>query len=153
MANNTPDFGNYSPGRHVLTVLGVEIGGFASGTLIKVARKVPTFTEKSGGTGDVVRIRSLNKIGTFVFTLLCTSKSNDYLSGLIVADEQNTAGKGSVGPTELLGLPPNGAIVCHGANSWVIQPADVEVIDSDAPGRLWTVSCASLEMKLAGSVF
>lgn len=149
----TPDFGNYDPGRHVLTVLGVEIGGFAKGTMIAVARKVPTFTEEAGGGGDVVRMRSRNKIGTFVFTLLPTSKSNDYLTGLIVADEANQGGKGSVGPTELTGLPPNGPTVAHGANSWVIQPADVEVMDSGAPGRKWTVSCASLEIKVFGSVF
>lgn len=149
----TPDFGNYDPGRYVLTVLGVEIGGYASGTLIKVARKVPTFTEKAGGVGDVARIRSRNKIGTFVFTLMATSKSNEYLSSLIVADEQSTGGKGSVGPTELTGLPPNGPTVCHGANSWVIQPADIEVMDGDVPGRLWTVCAASLEMKSSGSVF
>ncbi len=148
-----PDFGGYDPGRYVLAVLGQEITGFAAGSMIKVARKVPTFSEKSGGGGSVVRIRSRNRIGTFVFTLLATSLSNDYLSGLVVADEKSVAGKGSVGPTELSGLPPNGPTVCHGAVSWVSGFAEVEVTDSDVPGRQWTITCAQLEIVVAGSVF
>lgn len=148
----TPAFGNYDPGRYVLNVLGQQITGFASGTLISVKRKVPTFSSK-GGVDSVVRIRSRVKIGTFVFTLYATSPSNAYLSALVLADEQNEGGRGSVGPTELTGLPPNGPTICHGAISWVIAPCDVEVMDGDVPGNQWTVECSSLEMAVAGSVF
>lgn len=148
-----PAFGNYDPGRHVLVVLGQEITEFASGTFIKVERKVKTFTSKAGGTGSVVRIRSRNRIGSFTFTLLATSPSNDYLSGLVIADEKNEGGRGSVGPTELKAMPPNGETLCHGGISWVDGFTAVEVMDSDVPGRQWVVECSVLEMLVLGSVF
>lgn len=149
----TPDFGNYDPGRHVLSVLGQQIQGFASGTFIKVARKVPTFTWRAGGTGDIVRIRSRNKLGSFAFTLLATSPSNAYLSQLVLTDEQNDAGRGSVGPSELLSLPPNGITVCTIVFSCVSQPVDIEIMDSDVPGRQWMIEGGPLEMTTSGSTF
>lgn len=150
---NPPDFGNYHPGRHVFSVLGQQITGFAAGTMITFKRKVPTFTWGAGGDGTLYRIRSLNRLGTCTFTLLATSKSNDYLSQLILTDEQSDAGRGAVGPTELLGLPPNGPTLCAMAFSCIVQPVDVEVMDANVPGRLWTVEGGPLEMNTFGSVF
>lgn len=146
---SSPDFNNYDPGRYTLVVLGVTITGFAGGSMIKVARKTPLFSDKAGGQGDVVRIRSRDKRGTYTFTLLATSKSNDYLSSLVLADEENEGGKGSVGPCGLIDL--NGTTACESANGWVVGYCEVEVVDGDVPGRQWTVCGADLRMIAGGS--
>lgn len=144
-----PTFKNYDPGRVVIVVNGVQIQGFADGTFVKVSRITPTFSDKAGAGGDVVRTKSRDKRGKIEITLLPSSPSNDYLSGLVATDENVDAGVGAVGPALVKEL--NGTTICAGSKSWVTQPADVEY-GADPVNRSWVIAVADLSAMLVGGL-
>lgn len=144
-----PIFKNYDPGRVIIVVNGVQIQGFADGTFVKVARKTPSFSDKAGAGGDVVRTKSRDLRATMEITLLPSSPSNDYLSGLVATDEHVDAGVGAVGPVMVKEL--NGTTVCAGANAWVTQPADTE-FGAEPVNRTWLVTVASLSVMNVGGL-
>jgi hypothetical protein len=145
----TPRFATYDPGRQVLVVNGVQIQGFAPGTFIKVSRMTPTFSSKAGADGQVVRTKSRDKRGKIEITLLQTSLSNDYLSSLAVTDEQADGASTAVGPSMVKDL--NGTTFATGANTWVVQPADLELA-AEAGDRTWTLECDNLQIVVGGSL-
>lgn len=138
---------NYDPGRHKIYVNGVEITGFADGTFVKVARMTPSFSSKAGAGGEVVRSRSRDKRGNIELTLLPSTASNDYLSGLIATDEQVVGGLGAVGAFMIKDL--NGTTLCTAESTWVTQPADFEGA-TEAPNREWKLECSELKMLVGG---
>lgn len=138
-----PQFNNFDPGRYALIVSGLQIQGFADGTVIKLKRATPTFSDKAGIGGDVVRSKSRDARGDLEITLLASSPSNDFLATLAVTDEQADAGVGAVGPMLLKDL--NGTTTAGGASTWVTQPADIELA-GEAPNRTWKLRIANLRM-------
>lgn len=142
-------FRNYDPGRVVLAINGLQIQGFADGTFIKFSRLTPTFSSKAGAGGDVVRTKSRDKRAKIEITLLASSPSNDWLSSLVLTDEQVDAGVGSVGPAFLKEL--NGTTVIAGSKSWVTQPADAEY-GVDSQNRSWTIEVADASTFLVGGL-
>jgi hypothetical protein len=142
-------FKNYDPGRVVVVVNGVQIQGFGEGTFVKVSRKTPSFSTKVGAGGDVVRTKSRDRRGTIEITLMQSSPSNDYLSGLCVTDELVDQGVGAVGPALVKEL--NGTTVMGGTSSWVTQPADAEYA-ADSGMRTWVIEVATLAPAFVGGL-
>lgn len=140
---------NYDPGRIALVVNGVLIQGFADSTFIKVSRQTPTFSSKAGADGQVVRTKSRDRRGKIEITLLQTSLSNDYLSALMVTDEQADGGVGAVGPSLLKDM--NGTTTAGGANTWVTQPADIEYA-VESGNRVWVLECDDLRIFTGGQL-
>ena len=140
MANNT-----YSPEDVVVSVNGVNISGFMSGTFISASREVDTFTKLVGNDGEVTRTKSANKSGQVELTLLQTSYSNDILSALQIADEVSSSGKFVFMVKDLLGRT-----LINGAECWLSRPADVEYSD-EVTGRVWTIVVGQLNTFVGGS--
>ncbi len=141
---------NYDPGRIVLVINGTQIQGYAPDTFVKVSRSVPTFTQKAGADGQVVRTKSRNKMGQFEITLLASSSSNDVLATMQAADENgNGSPSSAVGPAMLKDL--NGNTLCAGTNGWVTQPPDIEYA-VESGNRTWIVACDDLTIFAGSSV-
>lgn len=140
---------NYDPGRVVVIVNGVQIQGFGEGTFVKVSRLTPSFSDKVGADGEVVRTKSHDRRGTIELTLMQSSPSNDYLSALCLTDEQVDQGVGAVGPSMVKEL--NGTSVMGGAQSWVTQPAEAEYA-AESGMRTWVIRVAKLSPMLVGGL-
>lgn len=140
------NFKNYNPGKVILSFNKVQIVGYADGTFVKATRDTPSFSDKAGAGGDVVRTRSLDKRGSIVITIQTASPSNDILSGFILSDEL----KGNaVGMVQL--VDGNGTSLFEGANAWVQQPADGEFA-AESGNREWTIRVAELKIFNGGYI-
>lgn len=137
---NTLDPQQYLPivGGHIVT-------GFAPGTMISVSRANDTWKKTVGATGEVVRSRNRDRTGTITFTLLQTSPSNLYLSGLNHKDEALGTGIVPVQVKDNLGTT-----VISAPQAWVLKPADVTYGD-EVESREWTLDCADLDMLVGGN--
>lgn len=139
-------FKNYDPGRIIVVFKGAQIQGYADGTFVKASRSAETFKSNVGAGGDVVRVRSRNKLGQVVITLQAASSSNDVLQAIADADENTGAAYGSLMIKDL-----NGTTLVVASTAWVVKPADAEYA-ADASNREWTIECAELKISNGGSV-
>ncbi len=72
----------------LLLVNGVEIGGFDEGDDVIVLDRInDSASHKVGADGEMSLSISADRSGTVTFRLMQTSDSNQYLSGLITAQE------------------------------------------------------------------
>jgi hypothetical protein len=142
----SPQVQNYDPGLVITTIAAYPVvGGYAPGTYIKVSRRTESFRDDAGAQGDVVRTRSRDKRGDIELTLLRTAAANDYLTGLLLADE-NVGG--SIVPITISDL--NGTTRAFGAECWITKPPDMEEA-TDAIHRLWHFAVANLETFIGGN--
>ena len=141
-----PDFKNWDPGQLAINFKGVDIQGFAEGTMVQVARDEDTFTKVTGAQGDTTRTRSRNKGGKVTITLLQASPTNGKLSTFQKNDERLGTG---VGP--LLVKDLNGLTLYSARNAWLTKPADAEFA-KDPTQRVWVFDCAELQMFTDGAV-
>lgn len=130
----------YSMDQHIAVFGNQEILGFADGDVIKVARSKPVFTTKVGAKGDVTRVRTADKTGTIMITLQAGAASNDYLAGLISADESSGS---SILPIMIKDL--NGNFLVTAEKAWITKYPD-ETRGEDGPSREWEIFCAELIM-------
>ena len=138
---------NYSPNHVKLIFNGIEIGGFAEGTFIKVMRTEKASSVKAGADGSPVKIKNLNRTGSAAFTLLQTSSSNKVFADFFAVDE--TSQFGNIGEFILSDL--NGITFAHGTGVWVESPSDV-TYSKDLENREWTLLIGDLEIYNAGAV-
>lgn len=97
------DVKTYDPKFVAVIVGGVPITGFADGTFISVAPASDMFAKVVGADREVARSRSNDDTAEVTITLLQTSLSNDYLSGILTSDKLANAGKVSLQIKDLLG--------------------------------------------------
>lgn len=135
----------FDPKEVSIVIGGRAMTGIADGTHLTVSRNNDSYTLTVGAAGEGARSKSNDKSGTVVLTLLQTSSDNDYLSGLISADELNNSG---IVPVAI--IDNNGTTVVTAAEAWVRKPADLENAD-EASNREWTLECAELLMFLGGN--
>lgn len=134
----------YDPKDYSLIVGGHIVEGFADGTFLTVARNNDTWALSMGSDGEGARAKSNDKSGTFVFTLMQTSKSNDALSAFHNQDEINNSGQ-----VPVLVKDNNGNTVLEATTAWVRKPADVE-LGKEITNREWTIETDKLFMLVAG---
>jgi len=137
-------FKNFDPGLVFFTFRGILVRGFASGSMITVARANDGFAMDVGSQGDVTRVRSRDKTGTITLRLQAASPTNDLLSALVLLDEQTGLG---YGPASLTNL--NETTIVESPWSWIQKWPDIEQA-SDASVREWVFGCAELS-PFAGS--
>ena len=133
------------PTQYVLNIGGHIVSGFAPSTMINVSRANDTWKKTVGATGEVVRSRNRDRTGTITVTLLQTSPSNLYLSGLNRQDEALGTGIVPVQVKDNLGTT-----VISAPQAWVLKPADVTYGD-EVESREWTLDCADLDMLVGGN--
>lgn len=135
----------YDPKQYSLIVGGHIVEGFADGTFLTVARNNDSYALTMGADGEGARARSNDRSGTFVFTLLQTSRSNPVLSAFHNTDE--ATGQGQV---PVLIKDGNGDTVLEAATAWVRKPADVELA-KEITSREWTLETDRLSMVVGAS--
>lgn len=142
-----PTFRNYDPAQIIVSFKGVQLQGFAPGTFVRVERDEDTFGEQAGAGGDVVRVRSRNRMGKVTVILLQSSPSNDYLSARAAEDELTGIAYGEISLKNL-----NGAtIVAGGSDAWIRKPAQIEY-GAEVSNREWVFQVADLDLNVAGEV-
>ena len=103
-----------------LTVAGVPISqgagqsGYADGEFFSCDQPKESFIIVEGTDGTVARSKTNTRVLEMAVTLLQTSASNAYLSGLLINDENNPNGAG-IGSFVLQDLttPPQPPLLCH----------------------------------------
>ena len=110
--------------------------GFAEGTFVSLTRNTDTYGRKVGAAGEVTRVKSADRTARLTVTLDQTSPSNDYFSGLFLADEQSNAGKVPVLLTEI-----GGTSIAKSSEGWIVKPANLEYGNSSL-NRVWIFELA-----------
>lgn len=132
----------YDPGQIVIVFGPVLIqGGFAPDSFVKIARAEKSFSSKPGADGEVTRVRSRVKMGSFTFTLQATSGANALLNALVLADEASPSGV-SIFPCSVKDLL--GVDLAVGSQSWLAGYADREYA-KDVTVREWQVDTDNLQ--------
>ena len=135
----------YDPKDYSLIVGGHIVEGWADGTFLTAERTNDTWSDAVGADGEGARAKSNDKRGTFVFTLMQTSKSNTVLSGFHNADELNNGDQ-----VPVLVKDNNGDTVLEATEAWVRKPATVE-LGKEISNREWTIATTNLSV-LVGSL-
>lgn len=123
----------YSPRQMAVILGGVPITGFAEDTFINVSPSSETFTRSVGASGEVSRVEKADRTGNLALTLQQTSPSNEYLTGLHLADRQSLAGTFS-----LLIKDNNGNTVISAENAYIARLPDAEY-NQEVGTREWLI--------------
>ena len=129
---------NYDPAEVTMIIGGHIISGYADGTFLSIARNNDAFTRVAGADGEGTRAKSNDRSGTFTFTLMQSSQSNDILSGFASADDINNGGTFPV-----LIKDGNGTSRYAGEICWVQKVAD-SAFGKEAESREWIVETNEL---------
>jgi len=135
----------FNPKDVSVVVGGRVITGFGPDTFISADRENDSFTKQVGASGEVARANNNDMTGTITITLMQTSPDNDFLSGLVAADELNGSGI-----TNVLVRDPNGTTLIESAESWIRKPATTEFSRENGT-REWVIDCAELLMTIGGN--
>jgi hypothetical protein len=83
-----PLAGNYDPKKLVINFGGVPLGGYADSTFVEIApNSADGFIKKVGADGEVSRSQNADNTHQVTVTLMQSSDSNAYLSGVRNADK------------------------------------------------------------------
>lgn len=106
----------YDPKKNLVIFGGIEIKGFAEDAIIEAEPLGDGMTTVVGCDGETARSIDPNQNWRMTITLLATSKSNDYLSAIHVADK-NT-GKGIL---PLLFKDLSGRTTFFASQAWITK--------------------------------
>lgn len=135
----------YDPKGILMILAGAPIEGLAPDTFVVAERRNPSWGLTVGADGEGARAKSNDKSGTITFTLVQTSLSNDFLSGLALLDELSNNG---VGPLLIKDL--NGNTILEAGTAWISKPANAE-FGKEIANREWTVETDNLTMFVGGA--
>jgi hypothetical protein len=137
---------SYNP-KDVSIIVGVKaISGFADGTYVLAEMDEDAFSKVSGADGEVARAKSNNYTGKITITLMQSSDSNDYLSGLAIADRVTGTG---VVPVTI--RDANGTTIVFAESAWVMKIPPVE-FGKEIGNREWILDCSQVEQFVGGHV-
>lgn len=120
MAAN-PRVVSIDPAQASVTVGTQLMQGFGE-DIVVAGRINDQWTDQSGADGEVVRINSNDQRGDITITLMATSKSNLYLSGLIAADRASGAG---VVPIAIRW--PQAGITISADKAWCVRDPEIKI--------------------------
>lgn len=137
---------SYDP-KNISVVVGVKaISGFADGTFVMVEHDEDAYSKVSGADGEVARAKSNNYTGKITITLMQSSDSNDYLSGLAIADQATGSG---VVPVTI--RDANGTTIVFAESAWVLRKPANEFA-KELANREWVLDCSQIEEHVGGLV-
>jgi hypothetical protein len=109
---------SYDPNQVIIIYGGVPISGLADGTFIQVTN-ADAWSKKVGADGEVGRSKSNDYTSEVTLTLMQTSSSNNYLSGIVAIDKASNAG---ALPLQILDL--SGTSLHFWPQAWIRKTAD-----------------------------
>ena len=125
----------------LLLINGIEITGFDEGDdVIKLARLNDSASHKVGIDGEMTISISADRSGGVTFSLMQTSDSNAYLSGLVVGMEN-----GVFVPIFIQFKDTRGGDLGSGTQGYIKKPADMGR-GATAGSQEWTVITERLDM-------
>lgn len=136
----------YDPGLIILSVLGINITGYAPDEFVSPEFNEDTFTLVVGAGGETCRVRNQNESATITITLMASSPSNDVLSAAWNLDKQTGNG---VGPFQL--KDARGTTLMSAKDCWIKKPPP-PAFGKELGTRAWTFECAKLEGNIGGTV-
>ena len=125
---------------------GVQIVGYADGTYINVQPQDDAYASVSGADGEVARARSNDGRAQIAITLMQTSDSNDYLSGLYNADRAGNTGVRAMSIVER----GSGRTIIASASAWVARLPDVGY-SKGVETREWRIDTAGMAWFIGGN--
>lgn len=139
-------FRNYDPSQVTFSFNQINVTGYQDGTFIEVERNEDAFSSHVGSTGDVARVKNLNKTGKFTLTLMAQAPSNDFLMSEAENDEMFGL---NYGPIML--KDNNGTMICRAHEAWITKVPKVERGKEAGPCE-WVFECAELYIWAGGNV-
>lgn len=136
----------YNPETTIMNISGVDIDGFAEGSFIKVKRTKDLYSMKSGGHGDVIDVKNPDRSGTITISIISTFNTNDFLSGLLLADESAPNGTKRV---PILIKDTNGKTLCTGSGRLKGWPELDRGVEEKAVE--WVFNVGNLRMFIGGN--
>ena len=123
-----------------IIVGGQKIQGFAQGAMIRIKRNEDAWSLSVGVDGEGSRSKSNNFSASIELELQQTSDSNEYLSGLAIADEVSNSG---IFP--LLVKDSNGTSIYAAETAWIKKLPDSEFND-EIQSRVWMLETDNLQV-------
>ena len=140
----TPRIQTYNPADVIVTFGGQALTGFGQ-EVVRVERVSPTFVDEAGADQEVVRVNQNDRRGIVTVTLIQSSPSNLYLTGLQLGDEASGAG---ILPLQ---VKDNGGNDLHSApTAWIEGPPRV-TYNKGVEQREWVFRTNDLRMFVGGS--
>lgn len=140
---------NYDPSRVTFSFMGIDVQGFQDGTFIECERNEDGFSTHVGSTGDVTRIRNLNRTGKITLTLMAQSPSNDLLLARALDDEQIGL---IYGPILIKDLNTLNQELARANQAWIVKIPKIERAKEASP-CVWVFECTELKLTPSGNVF
>jgi hypothetical protein len=128
-----------------MTLGPVFFAGFVDASFVTVSRDEDAYVKKIGATGDIVRVRNLNRGGSVKCTIQQSSITNDQLMAIYLVDQAFN----SYTTYPLFLKDINGTTLIHAANAWIKKLPDVEY-SKDLSSREWTIDCAAIDTYIVG---
>lgn len=126
----------YDPGQVIVTFGSIALtGGFSEDSFLKFDPADKLYSTKVGASGEVVRSRSRNRMGTFTLSLMQSSILNDLLTAIVTAGQ---LGQADVYPFQIKDL--NGTTLLVAKNAWI----------EDRPHAEWAKEAGQREWIFAG---
>lgn len=134
----------YNPKRVIIVYGGVPITGYADGTFISVAPSSDRFSKTVGADGEVARSKSNDNTHEVTITLLSTSLSNSYLSGILTLDKISDAG---ALPLQIIDL--SGGELFFWPQAWIRTPPTAD-FSKEISERAWVFDTGQAVQEFIG---
>lgn len=137
----------YDPKSIIVIYGGVPIAGFADGTFVSVSPAGDRFGKGVGADGEVSRNKSNDNTSEVTLTLMQTSISNDYLSGVLNLDKLSNAGKLPLMIKDMLGTT-----LLAWSEAWIKTPPTVDM-SKETGERAWVLDTGQIDIENFGGNF
>jgi hypothetical protein len=134
----------YDPNLVQIIFKGVPIVGFADGSFVTITPSAENFTKSVGADGEVARSKSNDNTYEVTITLMQTSLSNTYLSGVMTIDRLTNLGTGSLQIIDL-----SGQTLFFFDAAWVRQAPDADFA-KEVGERAWVFDTAQAITEIVG---
>lgn len=124
----------YDPSDILLVVANVLITGYADGTFIQIEEQSDGITSSVGADSEVARSISPDPRIRIRCTLMQTSTSNDWLTGLYAADRYTGSAMFSVLLKDL-----RGTTLIASSQAWIVKMPTVSFAKTADQHREWTI--------------
>lgn len=136
----------YDPKKVIITFGGVPILGYADGTFVSVTPSNDRFSKAIGADGEVARTKSNDNTHEVTITLIQSSLSNSYLSGILNADRLTNEGVLPLSITDL-----SGTTLMFWKDAWIRTDPDVE-FSKETGERAWVFDTGQAAVNVIGGI-